>query len=171
MHMRTKVFIGAGVLAAGALLAPVGAQAQTEGSQTSTLDITKVVEGDVPPGTTFDVEINCDTTSDLTEGGPTTQTITFDETGGTQSVSVPQFNAVCSVMEIETGGADPVTYAPGEDGDGCDVSTTEVDAVIQYEGVGDTCGVIITNTFPEAEPDDVVPEPADVVDAQPAFTG
>ena len=164
------VAVGASLLVAPSL---AGAQ-DTEGQSNAALDITKVVEGEVPPGTTFDVEINCDTggaKGTAPEGGPTVQTITFDETGGTQHIEVPQFNAVCSVMEIETGGADSVTYAPGEQGDGCQVSTTEVDATIENQGAGDTCGVIITNTFPEAQPDDVVQDPADVVDAQPAFTG
>lgn len=64
-----------------------------------------------------------------------------------------------------------MTYAAGpNEPDACDVIPGSDSAQANF-GEPDRCDVVITNTFPEAQPDDVARDPADVVQAQPAFTG
>ena len=184
MIMRNRVLIGVAV-GASLLLVPSLAGAQdTEGRSNAALDITKVVEGEVPPGTTFTVEVSCPTI----DGGPPTdstavdaedwgganpegipdinETLTFDENGGTQSVEGIFFeNRDCTVTETDDGGAESVTYAAGpNEPDGCEVVPAEDSAEANF-GDPSTCDVQITNTFPEAQAADVIQ------DIGPTFTG
>ena len=171
MRILTRFSVAA--LVAAALWLPASAQAQPA---PSTLNVTKIVEGDVPPGTTFEIEVVCDSglvsQGSEPEGVFTTETLTFTEEGGTQSVEIFEFQPVCSVTEIERGGADSVTYTQGDGGEFCEFSSTEVDAVVDF-GESSECGVIVTNTY-EAEPTPPpapAPAPAPAVATQPTFTG
>lgn len=173
MRGVTRGLIGV-LLVAGVLVVPGVADAGK--GDPVTLNVTKVVEGPVPDGTTFDVQIDCDVTnpdSADAEGGPTTQTITFDATGGTQAVSVPQFQPTCTITETDDGGAVTVVYAqdvPSDD-EFCDYTVGEGSIDVSYSRALE-CSVSITNTF-EAEPLPPAPPPpaVDPIQAQPAFTG
>ena len=186
--MRRLLPIALAALAAAALavIAPSGVDAQV--IESATLDVTKVVEGDVPPGTTFTVEVVCpfidgpptDSTAVDSEewggvpegaGGDIEETLTFGEEGGTQTVEDIGFlNRNCTVTETEDGGAESVTATGGADNSGaCDVTPGTTTAEIEFGGPT-TCEVVVTNTFP-TEPE---PEPAPAaaaVTVGPTFTG
>jgi len=161
------------------VLLPAVATAQEGKGDPVTLNVTKVVEGPVPDGTTFDVQIDCNTgASDAAdadaEGGPTTQTITFDATGGTQSIEVPQFQPTCTITETVDGGAETVVYArttPSDDAF-CAFLVEAASIAVSYSRA-EQCSVAITNTFAAVAPPEPPPavDPADVIQAQPAFTG
>lgn len=173
MRGVTRVLVGA-VFVVGVLALPSLVQAQ-EGTEPVTLNVTKVVDGPVPDGTTFDVQIDCDVTvgpAADAEGGPTTQTITFDATGGTQSISVPQFQPTCTITETVDGGAETVVYAedvPSDD-DFCEYSVGADSIGVSYSRA-EQCSVSITNTFAEAPAPPPAVDPADITQGQPAFTG
>lgn len=118
--MRVALRLGVMVaVAAVMVLLPSAAQAGKT-VETATLDVTKVVEGDPPPGTTFTVEVECPVIRDLRstaddwdagpEGaGPVTATLVFGADGGTQSVGGIRFETRnCTVTETDDGGADSV---------------------------------------------------------------
>lgn len=151
------------------LVAPSLVQAQEGESEPVTLIVTKLVEGPAPAGATFDVQIDCDTGVG-SEGGPTTQTITFDASGGNQTVDVPQFQPECAITEIVDGGADSVAYAAGVSDDLCTVTPLEDSIDVEF-GRGEVCAVIITNTFAEVAPPRPAVDPADALRIRPAFTG
>ena len=154
------------------------------------LIVTKIVEGPVPPGTEFEVEVNCTEllkgTEGSAEGGQAFPvTLTFDEQGGSQSVDVPFFTDECTATETEDGGASSVVYGAGTGDDSCDVTPTATDVTANYldielaaepSGVPEqtiSCEVTVTNTFePEPEPEPE-PQPAAVavVQVTPSFTG
>jgi hypothetical protein len=168
---------------AGALLAPSGAGAQV--IPTATLDVTKVVEGEVPPGTTFTIEVSCpaivkgpptdDAAVDAEDwgGGPEgtediEETLTFGEEGGTQSVEgITIATQHCTITETDTGGAEAVTTTAGAgDPDDCNVTPGTTSGEIDFDDAT-TCEVIVTNTFPEPEPAPA----AQAVTVGPTFTG
>ena len=132
----------------------------------SVVTVTKVVEGEVPDGTEFVVEVDCGD-----EGGPVE--LTFGAAGGTEEVFV-DFGG-CTVTETDDGGAASVTYVcqiddPGDQGE---PSTCQGDQTVQVDAPGTLATVTVTNTFPttEVEPDEAPAEIADVVAARPSFTG
>jgi hypothetical protein len=184
--MRVKLSM---LLAVGALAAlAVGFMSPADAGRgaSNTFRVVKVVNGPVPAGTVFEVEVACttDTPAAPSEGGASA-TLQFDEDGnpiGSDSIPADFFES-CHAEETEDGGAASVSYA-------CEVSqqsdapdegnsqlTCEDDQTVHYGDVAGGLGTItITNTFeaapppppPDVEPDDVVP---DVVNASPSFTG
>ena len=66
--------------------------------------ITKTVVGTPPPGTTFTVKVDC-------AGEQDDKTLTFPETGGTQTIERDSFGPLeCDVTEPAAGGASTTTY-------------------------------------------------------------
>jgi hypothetical protein len=179
-RMLIAAVLVAGLAAALLLPSPAGAQ-----EVNATLDVTKVVEGDVPPGTTFTVEVLCPfqlngpptdaTAVDAEEWGGTPEgdsdiqeTLTFDEEGGTQTVEgISFFHRECTITETETGGAESVTTTAGAgDPEDCRVTPGTTSGAIEF-GDPVTCEVVVTNTFPEPEPAPA----AQAVAVGPTFTG
>ena len=147
------------VLVAGVVAVPGVAGAGKSDPVTS--NVTKIVEGPVPDGTTFDVQIDCNTAQvDLAdaEGGPTTQTITFDAAGGTQAIEVPQFQPECTITETDDGGAVLVACSSAEPSDPSSASSARPRCRSRSRTAGPRkCSVSITNTFEAVSP----PPPAE----------
>lgn len=173
--MRSMIKVGvAVVIGAVAVLWPGVGQA----GRPVTLEVTKSVVGTVPPGTTFTVQIDCDVTKGADEGGPTTQTIEFDAGGGTQSITVPQFQPTCTVQELDTDGFF-VLYSGGADSDDTCTFADNGDSIgVSFPGA-QLCQVEILNEVDSVtEPPPVTPPPpppppppAEPAPLQPAFTG
>ena len=183
--MRVKLSMLAA--AAALLVLAVGTLTPADaGDDVNTFRVVKVVQGPVPAGTVFEVEVTC--TPDINkapEGSASVTTLQFDEDGnpiGNDSVGVDFFET-CSAQETEDGGAVSVTYEcavsqqQGAPGEGDSQLTCEDDRTVHYGDVAGGEGTItVTNTFealpppppPDVDPDDVVP---DVVNASPSFTG
>jgi hypothetical protein len=183
--MRVKLSMVAAAVALTALALVTTSPADAgPGEPVNTFTVNKVVEGPVPAGTVFAVEVAC--LPNL--GAPTelvaTVTMEFDETGAPlteNSVDVGLYET-CTAEETDDGGAASVAYS-------CDVSAPidaptegffdlecEDDQTVRFGEVVAAQGTItVTNTFedappppPDVEPDDVLP---DVVNATPTFTG
>jgi hypothetical protein len=157
----------------------------------NTFTVDKVVEGPVPDGAVFEVEIDC-SAIDHNGAGPAgisfPVTVQFDATGapiGTNSVLVdPGYQ--CTAVETVTNGA-VVTYAceaSSPDLNGDVEAEAEVDIVyasctddqtVLFEEINSSTGTItVTNTFeeePEPETEPAGAAPAGVVAATPTFTG
>jgi hypothetical protein len=161
---------GAVALAAapGGAGAPVG----------NTLTVDKVVEGTVPAGTTFTVQVDCQ--SDLTPGPAAVPTVTFDDQGNpttTNHFTVPA-GQVCTVTETATGGATTTSYA-------CEITRGSTDQigppflgnctgdneVTFTDVIGDAATITVTNTFPTPTPPPVQPPVTQAVVVTPTFTG
>lgn len=151
------------------------------------------VEGDVPDGTTFEVEVTCEVQAEpevqprLENGGENrdpvmfTETRTFDVDGGTEQVVlydvfrfflasadfdpyVGDIPAECEVTQTDDGGAESTTSEPP--------ANSPVDVTVDAAG---NYTVTFTNTFPtavdeeEEEPTDVEADDDEVEDeAEPA---
>lgn len=170
--MRSMIKAGVAVcVGAVAVLWPGVGQAGTP----VTLEVTKSVVGTVPPGTTFSVQIDCDVTEGAGEGGPTTQTIEFDASGGTQSIQVPQFQPSCTVQELDTEGFQ-VFYSGGADSDDTCTFADNGDSIgVSFPGA-QLCQVEILNEADSVtEPPPPTPPPpppaAEPTQIQPSFTG
>ena len=181
--MRTKFFAAVAAIALAvvgfALLSPADAQTG------NTFTVVKVVEGPVPDGAVFEVEVTCEPEiNKAPEGGGVSETVTFDQDGNPTSNNT--FNVglfeTCTAVETVTNGA-VVSYsceasapvgAPADEGQS-QIQCVD-DQTVYYGEIVDAQGTItVTNTFeelppppPDVEPDDVVP---DVVNASPSFTG
>jgi hypothetical protein len=165
VHTPAKVLLAAALIG-GSLLLPTVAQAGVQ--ELSTIEVTKVVEGDVPEGTEFVVTIECDT------GQPASTEFTFGAEGGSDSVELGDDNQ-CVVSETEDGGAESVTYAATCTGPCVADPPTADGVVIHLQQNGGVATVTVTNAFPEAaappEPPTEEPAPAPVVEAEADFTG
>ncbi len=155
----------------------------------NTVVVEKVVDGPVPPGAVFEVEVTCQglPNGDAATEGVGVEIFRFDENGdpiGVNSLSLGQGN-VCTVVETVTNGAS-VSYA-------CDtrvvngipagaegpppapvfVECVDSQTVHFYDISGAEATFTVTNTFEEPPPPDVAPDDvaADVVAATPPFTG
>lgn len=173
------------VVAGGLMVAPSIADAAKV--PTATLVVTKVVEGPVPAGTEFTVEVDCPAIPVTDAQGsveadpegpfPNPRTLTFTADGGSQSLDMfPTEAPDCTVTETDDGGADTVTYAAGDATADCTVTPGADSATVSIllDGVAQTsCEVIITNTFPEPLPEPPpAAQPAAVTQGvQPGFTG
>ena len=124
------------------------------------IHIVKVVEGPVPEGTTFEVNVTCEDS----QGQPEIdETVTFPATGGEQVVGGGGASIDCSLEETVTGGAASVAFE-------CDPFEN---VTCLADGTGFTFSsdfaevtVTVTNTF--AAPPEPVAEPVVVA---PVFTG
>jgi hypothetical protein len=200
--MRTRSV--AAVLGALALVAMLGLITPADAGLTDVgnyVVVEKVVEGPVPEGTVFEIEVDCDLTprpvppAEATPSIPVPDPVTleFDANGdplGTDMVSAPLYGT-CIVTEIVDGGASTVSYKcvetplpngnagsqnvePAECIDDQTVGfgqTMAADETADYEIIGAEATVTVTNTF-EPEPEpETAPAAAGVVAARPAFTG
>ena len=158
------------------------------------LTVVKVVEGPVPAGTTFEIEVTCVSSVSAAADGvaaPSATTLTYGDAGGTDSLPVGPGDR-CTVTETVDGGADSVSYAcavtdPGQQGDfvQCSADMQTVDYDVVFGPAGAT--VTVTNSFSEDPPTTTTtttttttpgdPEPPvsgaspGVVAATPTFTG
>ena len=160
-------------LVVGSLVALGAAPASSQGLE-GTLVVTKIVEGPVPAGTEFVVEVDCPPAAPSggeTEAIENPRTLTFGEEGGSQSLPTFIFASECTITEIDDGGAETVTYGGEDIPGGCDVTASEENVVADFiEPV--TCEVTVTNTFVEPAPlPEPEPAPAAAVATQPTFTG
>jgi len=165
-----------GVVALGAV--PGGAGAP--GANTVTIE--KEVTGTVPAGTTFTVELDCQ--SILGSGAAAVPTVSFDESGdplSNNTFNVPAGQA-CMATETVNGGATSTTYA-------CDIVRGNTDQigppflgnctgdneVTFTDVIGDAATITIANTFPTPEPPEPPAPPAppvtQAVVVTPTFTG
>lgn len=147
LSLAAAFVLGASVVPAGAGDLPL-----------QPIHVVKVVEGPVPEGTEFEIDVACEN-----QQGPTVdETLTFPATGGEQVVGGGGASLDCTVEETITGGATSVAYQcePFEQvtcgADGQSFTFTSDFAEVT---------VTVTNTFPEPEP---AAEPLVVA---PAFTG
>lgn len=167
-------FLGTVVVVVG-LVGALASSAGAGGDVTFTVE--KVVNGPVPPGTTFTVDLNCDDDPDV---GSTT--MTFDENGN----PVPAGSNVVMWTSIPVGGLD---CTPTEQPSDAAVSyTCTADGFVECGGAGpqgEPIGVSIggtgsgtmtvANTFAEpplpqpTPPPQATPAPA--IEAAPTFTG
>jgi len=184
-----KVRTTAAALGALALVATLGVFTPADAGQGSNVNfvrVDKVVDGPVPEGTVFEVEVDCSATS----GVP--PTLKFDAAGVPLNSNTVFASIVdtCTVTETVTGGA-TVSYAcqvdQGNDAGPRNVAEpaepswvaecTDSQTVDFGEVSGETVVITVTNTFePEPEPEpEREPEqeaaPAGVVAARPTFTG
>lgn len=112
--------------------------------EVGSLDVIKVVEGPVPPGTVFEVTIDCTLEGSPLDGFPVL--VTFDENG--DLVPPPDLpltgipaGAECTVEETDDGGATSVAYDP----DGGTPSDPPTVTIVAEE----VALVTVTNTFVE----------------------
>src|SRR5262245_6699204 len=101
--MRTRILLGL-MAGAVAVLITVSMPSANGGESDNTFTVNKVVEGPVPPGTVFEVAINC-----IGQGA---STMTFDEDGNPTSANSFEISpfTTCSATETEDGGAESVSY-------------------------------------------------------------
>jgi hypothetical protein len=186
MRIRTLVAL---ITPALALLA-VGLWSPAEAGFTPEVNgftVEKVVDGPVPEGAVFEVEVTCTSifnSAPTADPGPTT--VKFDATGAplTENTILAEAGYECTAVETVTNGA-TVSYAceatapvngaePEQPGnDFVPVQCTDDQTVVFDDILGAQGTVTVTNTFePEPEPE---PEPeaapAGVVAARPTFTG
>jgi hypothetical protein len=147
--------------------------------------VEKVVDGPVPEGTVFEIEVDCSPTNGVpptVASDPDPVTLTFDANGDpldADRVGATPFQT-CTVTETVTGGA-TVGYAcaveqvmNGAAPDAAPGASCLDDQTVVFEDVVGAEGtVMVTNTFEpelEAQPDSAARAPG-VVAARPAFTG
>src|SRR4051794_19361930 len=145
---------------------------------TNTVIVEKHVTGPVPVGTTFTVEVNCE--SELTPVAQAPTVITFDATGAATSDNSVTTSAgtVCTATETEDGTAVAVAYQ-------CTMEHGATDDEAPFLGnctgdneatftdvIGDTATITVTNSFATPPPNQQPITPvAQAVQAAPAFTG
>jgi hypothetical protein len=169
--------IAAGAAALGLTAVPSGAGAPGA----NTVTIVKHVVGTAPAGTTFTVEVNCQSNLTPISAQAPIPTVTFDATGTATSPS--QFNVpagqVCTITETVTGAATTVGYACAIVRGNSDqigppfLGNCTGDNVVSFTDViGDAATITVTNTFPTpAPPTPPAPPVAQAVQIAPAFTG
>jgi hypothetical protein len=147
----------------------------------NTVTIVKEVVGTAPAGTTFAVDLNCQ--SILQPTNAAVPEVTFDANGdplSNNTFNVPAGQA-CTVTETATGGATSTTYA-------CEITRgssdqigppflgncTSGNVVTFTDVIGDAATITVTNTFSPAPTTTTQPTatPApQAVRAAPTFTG
>jgi hypothetical protein len=141
------------------------ASAAHAGGGGGTLTVIKVVDGPVPAGTQFVINVHC-----TGPGNNTFSTdLTYGESGGTQSMTADR-STPCAVAETTDGGAATVAYACEAVSLSNTPTTCASDQSVLFED-GDAT-VTVTNTFvaEETQPD-ADAQAGDVVAATPTFTG
>ena len=177
--MRIRSIVAA--LGALCLVAVLGAITPADAGNGNYVVVGNVVAGPVPAGTVFEIAVLCSPTNGVNHADPAGTgpvILKFDANGdplGTNMVSATLFET-CKVTETVTGGA-KVSYAcqiseptngAGPDAD-LDASCVD-DQTVAFGEVNDAEGTVtVTNTFAEAA--DAEPAAAEVVQAEPTFTG
>jgi hypothetical protein len=182
--MRTRVLLGV-VAALAAVLVAAWMPAANGGEVDNSFTVVKEVVGPVPPGSVFEVEVECQNQGGAPDEGANGGTVTFDEDGNPTSPNTLDVGlfTTCTATETVTNGA-AVSYACAVSGgdnapEGDSQVACEDDQTVSFgEILGANGTITVTNTFeeepppppppPDVEPDDVVP---DVVNATPPFTG
>ena len=160
--MRRRLVAALGVVGlVGVSLAMMAGTAS--GGGPPLLTITKVIEGEAPPGAEFVVDIEC------TNGATATPSQVTFSGAGTEGVSIDSGNTTCTVTESETAGALEVRY-------GCEVTFTP-DPATECSADGQSLLIVggasqttftITNDFVPEPPPPPAPEP---MVAEVSFTG
>ena len=153
-----------GGLALSLSAGPAGAGAD------NTLVVTKVVEGNVPPGTTFTIDVTCEGESMEIQDFE----FEFGADGGSDSATVNAVPQECTVTESESGSASAVSYACEviEPGPGEAECLSDRTFSIPGSGGGAEIEFTVTNTFEEPPPPPPQPAAApEPVAAAPTFTG
>ncbi len=176
MRNTTRCLVAVASVAAAAALSALPAGAG--GPVTNSVTIDKAVDGLVPAGTTFTVEVTCSSILSPGSLAPTPTVITFDATGSPTSNNVVNAAAgqQCTADETVDGGAAAVDYA-------CEITRGGTDQTPPFLGnctgdnevtftdvIGDDATITVTNTFPMPTPEPVIPA-ATAVQAPPTFTG
>ena len=182
MKHATRILVMA-VMVTGAVTlgaAPSGAGAPV----TNTVTIDKTVVGTAPAGTTFTVEVNCQSNLGPAAQAPTV--IMFDATGTPTSPNSvhPGAGMTCTATETGDGGASSVAYACAMQHGSTDQSgppfqgNCTADNVANFgDVIGDSATITVTNTFTPAPSTTTTttapPETpsAQAVQATPVFTG
>jgi hypothetical protein len=165
MKLTIRTLSAAGLLVA---LTTLGAATPAAAGGTTTLSVTKVIDGEAPVDAEYVVDVSCN----LDPGS-----LTFTPTDLGPKETFLNISSTCEIGESATGGATGVAYtcdftpaaADGGTIESCTVSGQGV-AIVFGDGGGDTSvDVTVVNTYTPPAPG---PAPAaDVVEAQPAFTG
>jgi hypothetical protein len=182
MRIRTL----AALITAALALLTVGLWSPAEAGGSNTFTVEKVVDGPVPEGVVFEVEVTCtpifNNNSDATvSAAPEQSTFEFDANGDpldTNTTTVgPGYE--CTAVETVTNGA-TVSYAceasapvngaePEGPGNGFVPAQCTDDQTVVFDDVSGAQGTVtVTNTFDEP-PSDAAP--AGLVAARPTFTG
>jgi hypothetical protein len=167
----------AGAVALGA--APSGAG----GVSSNTFTVEKHVTGPVPAGTTFTVEVTCESQLQPHAQAPTPTEMTFDANGDPTSDNTVTVGAgmQCTANETESGTAAAVAYAcsivrGGTDQEGptflgnCGPDDNQATF---GDVIGDAATITVTNSFvtPPTPPIEPITPAAQAVQAAPTFTG
>jgi hypothetical protein len=111
--------------------------------------------GPVPPGSEFEVTIDCNDEVLVTPSGMTTTTVHRFDSGGTLLDPLPLIAGVatCTVEETKTAGALAVRYSTSGAGGTAsgDVSASEIEAppTLQVDSAGAPTTVVVTNVYGE----------------------
>lgn len=139
------------------------------------LDVTKIVEGDPAPGTTFTITVDCEGDEPVepkAAAGDDTAPydLEFGTAGGTDRVWFFGIH-VCDVTETDDGGAESSSVESTDCGEVSAPAAVGPSAeVIIYEP--ELCTADVTNVFPDAVDDNVIEPPAALpAQAAPTFTG
>jgi hypothetical protein len=178
MRTAVRIFVVA-ALALGAIglsAAPGGAGALP----VNTFTVVKDVTGAVPEGTTFTVEVTCESTLTPVGVAETVQ-MTFDADGNPtndNTVATPA-GSECTATETDNGGAASTSYACAITPGGTGLASCGDDGRSAEFGdvVGQTATITVTNNFsgtptpPTTPPLEPVTPAAQAVQAAPNFTG
>jgi hypothetical protein len=179
--MRTSIrIVVVTALALGAVAfaaVPSGAGAPA----VNTFVVEKHVSGPAPAGTTFTVEVVCESILQPHAQAPTLVEITFDADGNPtsdNSLTTPA-GSECTATETDAGGAASTSFAcaivPG-DTPGAECGDGGNSAAF-FDVIGKTATITVTNTFagtpttPTTPPLQPVTPAAQAVQAAPTFTG
>lgn len=174
--------LAAGAMALGAV-AVVAAPSGAGAPPVNTVIVEKHVTGDVPTGTTFTVEVTCESILGAGPAAPTPVTITFDAKGdptSANSLTTPA-GSQCTATETANGGATSTSYACAmEHGPTDEIgppflgNCTADNQATFSDVIGDTATITVTNTFattPTTPPIEPITPAATAVQAAPVFTG
>ena len=165
--MRTVRHFVSIVAAVGMVAAGLGVGATpAEAGDPNSILVIKVVQGPVPPGTQFTVDVEC------TDNSFDTQLV-FGPSGGSQPAILSFGPITCTVTEPQTGGASATTFGcqvtdPGSPPATCQGTNTAV-----FPGNDRAVTITVTNVFipPPAPGPEAGPAAAEAVEAAPTFTG
>jgi hypothetical protein len=181
MRNSFRILAASAMALAGVALAAVPSGAG--GSPTNTVTVEKHVVGSVPTGTTFTVEVTCESILGAGAAAPTPVTITFDAKGDPTSDNslTTSAGSQCTANETVNGGATSTAYACAmERGPSDEIgppflgNCTDDNQATFGDVIGDSATITVTNTFPPAPttpPIQPITPAATAVQATPVFTG
>jgi hypothetical protein len=178
MRKSIRILFVAAVAVGGVALSalPSGAGAPP----TNTVTVEKHVTGDVPAGTTFTVEVTCESNLQPLAQAATPFEITFDAEGTATSANTVTTAAgtTCTATETANGGATSTTYAcsmthgpTDEIGPPFLGNCTGDNEATFGDVIGDSATITVTNDFATTVPLTPITPAAQAVQATPVFTG